>query len=264
MTGSAFEVITTPALTSSHVASLTSGMIAALQIPAVLTAEQCARAVEALEHMAMASPDLEALPTPIQRIGPALTDYRTTDGGFDASRYWPAAESARLEWMRARVQPDVIAVVLGRIGTDWGEAVLPATIGGRPLFGPTVQQADNGTLPHFDAVWRDCVRGLFDQDLAAQFSASVILEAPEAGGEITLWQRQWETPAEEHRVDDSYGFEKCIVAGAEQVTVRADVGTALIFNTAYCHALRPVTRGRRIALGMFLGLTVRGQLITWS
>ncbi|MGW2666105.1 2OG-Fe(II)-dependent halogenase WelO5 family protein [Nocardia tengchongensis] len=239
-------------------------MIAALQIPAVLTVEQCARAVDALEHMTMVARELEAMPTPIQRIGPALTDYRTTDGGFDASRYWPAAETARLEWMRARVQPDVIAVVLGRIGTDWGEAVLPATIGGRPLFGPTVQQTDEGTLPHFDAVWRDCVQGLLDQDLAAQFSASVVLEAPREGGELTLWQRQWEVPAEEHRLDDSYGFETAIVEGAEQVTLTADIGSVLVFNTAYCHALRPVARGRRIALGMFLGLTVRGQLITWS
>lgn len=38
----------------------------------------------------------------------------------------------------------------------------------------------------------------------------------------------------------------------------------MIFNPANLHAVEPVTAGRRIAVGFFLGLTTTGQLVTWS
>lgn len=264
MTDPDFGVATTENLTSSHVSQLASGRAAAVRISGLLRVEDCRRAIESLERVPMDLRDPSMTPTPIRRIGPALSDYRTADGGFAADEYWPAAETARIEWLQARIRPDVMAIVLGKLGADWGEALLPATIGGRPVFGPTVQQADDGTPPHVDAVWQDFANNLFDQEIASQFSLAVMLEAPQQGGGLSIWQRRWELSHEELRIDGAYGYADELVGDARRVVIPARIGEGVLINTACYHSLEPVAEGRRIVLGMFMALTVSGQLIVWS
>ncbi|MFI5758965.1 putative 2OG-Fe(II) oxygenase [Streptomyces sp. NPDC051569] len=250
-------------LTDRHIANLAAGTLAAVRVPAFLSGPTCESAMAELDRLPTTDYDPARVPTPILRFGPALNDYRTPDGALDADRYWPAAEAARAAWSRAGIRPDPIAVSLARLGSAWGAAVVPATIGGRPVFGGTLREINNGALIHYDDLNRE-MPALFDQQLVAQLAFNVWVRIPGNGGETTVWRRRWEPADEDHR--DAYGFQPATVTRCQHVTLAPQAGDALLFNSANFHAVRP-NQGhgqRRIAFSFFLGLTTTGQLTAWS
>ncbi|MFJ9461368.1 proline hydroxylase [Kitasatospora sp. NPDC101447] len=247
--------------TERHLANLIAGTRAAVRVPHFLTPTECQAAMAALDRLPTADYDPTRVPTPIVRFGPALNDYRTPGATLDTSRYWPAADNARQAWQHAALRPDPIAIALGRLGSAWGAAVLPATIGGRPVFGGTLREINAGALIHYDDIAREFPSGLFDQEVVAQLAFNVWVTAPSGGGATTVWRHRWEPADEQHR--QAYGYRPEAVEHAQPVSLTPQSGDALLFNPANFHAVEPNT-GRRIAFAFFLGLTTAGQLIAWS
>lgn len=248
--------------TERHLAHLIAATSAAVTIPRFLTEQTCADALAALDRLPTAAYDLDRVPTPIVRFGPSLNDYRTAAGGLDADRYWRDAEAARVSWQRARLRPDPVALSLARLGTAWGSAISPATIGGRPVFAGTLREINEGTLLHYDDVRREFPCRLFDQETVAQLAFNVWAAVPETGGSTTLWRHRWDPADEQHRY--SYGYRPKAVEHCQQVSLRPQLGGALLFNPAHFHEVQANPGQRRIALAFFLALTTTGQLITWS
>ncbi|WP_239336030.1 hypothetical protein [Frankia sp. CiP3] len=201
------------------------------------------------------------VPIRIARFGPALNDYRASDGVLD-ERYWQAANAARVAWTAARLRPDPVAIALARLGAAWGSAIAPATIGGRPVFGGTLREINAGALVHFDEVVREYPDGLFDQQVIAQLAFNLWVAGPDFGGEATIWRRRWQPEDETHRTD--YGYIPAIVQGCQQVSLCSSAGDALLFNAANLHAVAANPVQRRVAFAFFLGLTVTGTLVFWS
>lgn len=247
--------------TDRHLANLAAGTLAAVRVPNFLDGLTCQAALTALDRLPTADYDPARVPTPIVRFGPALNDYREPDGTLDADRYWRDAEAARADWQHAGIRPDPIAVSLARLGTAWGAAVAPATIGGRPVFGGTLREINAGALIHYDAVSRE-LPDLFDQGVVAQLAFNTWVAVPEIGGATTVWRRRWEPADEQHRY--SYGYQAETVEHCQHVSLTPELGDALIFNPANFHAVEPNPGGRRIAFAFFLALTTTGQLIAWS
>jgi ectoine hydroxylase-related dioxygenase (phytanoyl-CoA dioxygenase family) len=160
------------------------------------------------------------------------------------------------------MRPDPISIALARMGTAWGAAVSPATIGGRPVFGGTLREINAGALIHYDDINREFPHGLFDQDTVCQLAFNVWVAVPETGGSTTVWRHRWEPANEHHR--EAYGYRPEAVEHCQQVTVAPQLGDALLFNPANYHAVAPNPGGRRIAFAFFLALTTTGQLIAWS
>ncbi|MEU1778120.1 proline hydroxylase [Streptomyces abikoensis] len=257
-----FTALDAEAFTDRHLGRLAAGVIAAVRVPAFLGSEVCAAAMAGLGQLPTADYDRARVPTPIARFGPALNDYRTPDGGLDHDRYWRDAEAARVAWQKAGLRPDPIAVALARLGAAWGTAVLPASIGGRPVFGGTLREINGGALVHFDDINREYPHGVFDQDVVAQLAFNAWVSVPEVGGTTTVWRRRWQPGDEEHR--DAYGYKETLVEGVQQVSLDPQCGDGLLFNPVNFHAVAPSGPGRRIAFAFFLGLTTTGQLIVWS
>ncbi len=256
-----FTAVNTAAFTDRHLANLAAGTLAAVRVPHFLDQPTCRAAMQALHRLPTAEYDLARVPTPIIRFGPALNDYRDSDGQLDAARYWRDAEAARVAWQRAGLRPDPIAVSLARLGAAWGAAVAQATIGGRPVFGGTLREINAGALVHYDEINRE-FPGLFDQEIVAQLAFNVWISVPAEGGATTIWRHRWEPADERHR--QAYGYRPETVADHQQVSLTPGLGDALLFNPANFHAVEPCLHGRRIAFAFFLGLTTTGQLITWS
>ncbi|MFG3498029.1 proline hydroxylase [Streptomyces sp. NPDC047928] len=258
-----FTAVDAPVFTDRHLANLAAGTLAAVRVPGFLDAATCQAAVRALDRVATAPYDPARVPTPVMRFGPALNDYRLPDGKLDADRYWPDAEAARADWNRAGMRPDPVAISLGLLGAAWGAAVVPATIGGRAVFGGTLREINAGLLMHFDDINREFPQGLFDQDTVAQLAFNVYVAVPDAGGATTVWRHRWEPSDEEHR--EAYGYRGAAVDGCQRVDLPPHVGDGLLFNPANFHAVEANRgAGRRIAFAFFLGLTTTGQLIVWS
>ncbi|MFF2080482.1 proline hydroxylase [Kitasatospora sp. NPDC058162] len=248
------------AFTERHLADLVAGTTAAVRVPGFLAGATRRAIRQALTRLPIAAYDPARVADPIIRFGPALNDYRTLDGGLDHERYWPAADAARAAWSRAGLRPDPVAAALKLLGCAWGEAVQPATVNGRPLFGGTVREINSGALIHYDEAVRE-VPGLFDQPLVAQLAFNTWVLAPEAGGETKLWRRRWQPEDEQHR--HSYGYQSPVTDGAQLLELTPAAGEGLLFAPANYHAIAPAV-GRRVALAFFLGLTTRGNLIAWS
>ncbi|WP_367140717.1 MULTISPECIES: 2OG-Fe(II)-dependent halogenase WelO5 family protein [Streptomyces] len=257
-----FTAVDAPVFTDRHLANLAAGTVAAVRVGGFLDLSSCEAAFAALDRLPTADYDPERVPTPIVRFGPALNDFRTARGHLDERQYWAAAEDARVAWQRAGMRPDPIAVSLAQLGTAWGSAVVPATIGGRAVFGGTLREINDGALIHYDDVGREYPAGLFDQEIVAQLAFNVWVRVPDEGGATTVWRHRWEPADEAHR--RAYGHGEECVKGAQRVTVTPMLGDALLFNPANFHAVEPNPGGRRIAFAFFLALTTTGQLITWS
>lgn len=257
-----FTAVEAPAFTDRHLAALAAGTVAAVRVPQFLDAAACEAALAAVDRLPTGDYDPARVPTRIVRFGPALNDFRRPDGSLDGDRYWLAAEAARLSWQRAGLRPDPIAVSLARLGSAWGAAVSPATIGGRPVFGGTLREINAGALVHYDDVNREYQNGVFDQSVVAQLAFNVWVAVPAQGGETSVWRHRWEPADEERR--EAYGYRACAVDHVQRVTLAPELGDGLLFNPANFHAVGANPGHRRIAFAFFLGLTTTGQLIAWS
>lgn len=257
-----FTAVEVPEFTDRHLANLAAGTVAAVRVPRFLDAAACRAALGAVDRLPTGDYDPSRVPTRIVRFGPALNDFRGPDGRLDGDRYWVAAEVARLAWQQAGLRPDPVAVSLARLGSAWGAAVIPATIGGRPAFGGTLREINAGALIHFDDINREFPAGVFDQEVVAQLAFNVWVEVPVSGGGTSVWRHRWE-PADE-RSREAYGFGPSTVGGCQRVSQVPELGDGLLFNPANFHAVDPNPGERRIAFAFFLGLTTTGQLIAWS
>lgn len=257
-----FTAVNAAAFTDRHIANLAAGTLAAVRIPDFIDQQTCASALAASDRLPTADYDPARVPTPIVRFGPALNDYRNQDGTLNSAQYWPDAEAARAAWHRAGLRPDPIAVSMARIGSAWGAAVIPATIGGRAVFGGTLREINAGALVHYDDINREFPRGPFDQELVGQLAFNVWVQVPEQGGATTVWRHRWDPADEDHR--HTYGYRPGAVEHCQHVTLTPARGDALLFNPANFHAVTPNPGGRRIAFAFFLGLATTGQLVAWS
>lgn len=257
-----FRAVEAPAFTDRHLANLAAGTVAAVRVPGFLDAAACEAALAAVDRLPTGDYDRARVPTRIVRFGPALNDFRLPDGTLDVDRYWRAAEAARVAWQGAGLRPDPIAVSLARLGSAWGAAVSPATIGGRPAFGGTLREINAGALIHFDDINREFPHGVFDQQVVSQLAFNVWVGVPSSGGGTSVWRRRWEPDDEQSR--EAYGYRPSTVEGRQRVTLVPELGDGLLFNPANFHAVDPNPGERRIAFAFFLGLTTTGQLIVWS
>ncbi|POX44923.1 proline hydroxylase [Streptomyces sp. Ru72] len=257
-----FTALDTEAFTDRHLANLAAGTLAAVRVPGFLDTHTCQAALKALDRLPTADYDPQRVPTRIVRFGPALNGYRDKEGRLGADRYWLAAEAARAAWHRAGLRPDPVAVAMARLGSAWGAAVVPTTIGGRAVFGGTLREINAGALVHYDDINREFPAGVFDQDVVAQLAFNVWVAVPEMGGATTVWRHRWEPADEQHR--EAYGYRTAAVGGCQQVRVIPRLGDGLLFNPVNFHAVEPAPGGRRIAFAFFLGPTTTGQLIAWS
>ncbi len=256
-----FALLVADAYTDRHIAALAAGTAAAVHIPGFLDEPTCAVTIKSTNRLPIDDYDPTRVPVRIARFGPALNDYRGSDGALH-ERYWQAANAARIAWTAARLRPDPVAIALARLGAAWGSAIAPATISGRPVFGGTLREINNGAFVHFDEVVREYPDGLFDQQVIAQLAFNLWIAAPESGGETTMWRRRWRPDDETHRT--GYGYTPSTVRGCQHISLRSSAGDALLFNSANLHAVAPNPGQRRVAFAFFLGLTVTGTLIFWS
>lgn len=257
-----FTVHDVTSWTERHIAALAAGTCAAVRIPAFLAPSDCTAVLDVLDRLPVTQYNPDRVPVRIARFGPALNDHRLPGGDLATARYWHAADTARRTWAETGLRPDPMAVALAAIGTAWGSAVVPATVDGRPAFGGTIREINDGALIHCDEVLREYPNPVFDQHLVAQLALNLWVSVPEIGGDTTIWRRRWQPSDEAHR--DSYGYHPTVVENTQRVTLRPQLGDALLFNPTHMHAVTPSKGGRRIAFACFLGLTTNGQLVAWS
>jgi hypothetical protein len=147
--------------------------------------------------------------------------------------------------------------------------LLGAVSGGRPIANPSGPDGKNyaiatiRVLPPGSGIELHCDNNLAHHpsyrhlktllDINHQMSYFVPISAPESGGELVLYEREW---SRDDDADTEYVYEKPMstVAGRAHMTVRPGVGDLLIFagGTIYHEVTKVVGPGTRRTIGGFL------------
>ncbi|MER0240645.1 proline hydroxylase [Streptomyces sp. HSW2009] len=259
-----FSAVNVPAFSRQHIADVAAGDLAAVCVPGFFDRPTLDRMTAALPRLP--SVDYHPVRVAMTRFGPALNDFRTSDGVLRAEPYWADAEAAEHKWREADMQPDPTLISLEVLGKAWGSAVTTATIGGRPAFVGMMREINAGTLLHYDDIHLEYPGGLFDQEIVQQLTYNVYLLVPDEGGGTSLWQHRWEAADDVHRL--RYGYDPRVVEGCRTLTIAPGRGDALLFNPNHYHRVLPNGTGgdgaRRVAVTFFLGVTATGELVAWS
>ena len=124
-----------------------------------------------------------------------------------------------------------------------------------------------GASVHRDVVSVDAA-GWNIAEMGAQFSAVLMLQPPEAGGELVVYRQRWQPEDDaEFKNKGAKGWDPRVVAGAQVATYAAAVGDLYIFNPTQYHEV-PLTSGEsdRISMQFFMAFDPAsdGPVVTFS
>lgn len=244
----------------SDIVNLVQGIIGALTIPAFFSRDECRAVIDGLRDCELGSYD-EAYVTPrIAKLGPGAYDFYK-DGQF-ADEYWVHARNSTGVRRTLLSGDDPLDVALGRLRGIWGDSIEIARVNGKSMFAGLIRDISDGARVHRDEVATQ-FPGVLDEEPMTQLAFNCYLQLPDAGGDLVIYQRRWLPEHEASR--DGYGYQPALVADAPTLTVRPELGAAVLFDPRNYHKVTPSSADRkRIALSFFIGVTARGSLLIWS
>jgi hypothetical protein len=254
-----FDLVTVARPGRADILRLAAGTVGAIRIPGVLSAELCHDVIQRAQLWDFDVYDPRRIHTPVAKFGPAAYDYCLDSRLRDD--YWAHSESAATTWRDSAGPHDPLEHIVTRLAECWQGPVTPVTVGERPLFAGMIREFSGGARIHFDEVVRE-FPGVFDSVPIAQFGFNCHLSMPEEGGDLTVYRRRWQPRDDHHRV--GYGWDRLIVDGEPSLTIRAEAGDAVIFDSRNYHSVAANTAGRRVTLSFFIGVTAEGKLVIWS
>jgi hypothetical protein len=273
-------------LTAPDWAGLLRGEIGVLRVPGFLSAGQRQEAVTRLyagshfeaydpidecggvdpvAHRQIQSDLLEGSepgrPPVTRRLGRTLYEYAVRDRPHEYFKLVEEFDAAR----RATFTPggDVIDSLLALISEVVGA---PASIAEEPGFGRcyagVIREVHGRSRLHTDDA-REETPGFLVGALPFQLGLYVILDMPERGGDMIVYDR-------EYRPDDGalrhgYGLDPIAVAGDGYIGICPRPGDLILFPDRNIHRVDPCSGdGRRIMLQAHLGVNADGSIVCWS
>ena len=120
----------------------------------------------------------------------------------------------------------------------------------------------NGTSPiHVDFAAQDS-DGWEIAKANVQLAWNLYLRVPENGGELLLWDKQWNSEDDIYQVKDNYYYHDDVVQDAEMLRVKVYPGEVIIINSRNFHAVSQVDD--RLAFGSFISVFNNKKLRLWS
>jgi hypothetical protein len=96
----------------------------------------------------------------------------------------------------------------------------------------------------------------------AQLAWNLYLRVPAKGGELLVWDKQWQPADDRYQVDDNYYYDDAVVRDARMVRLSVSPGEVIIINSRNYHA---VSEARdRLAFGSFISVFKGNRLRFWS
>ncbi|MEU8082713.1 hypothetical protein AB0B57_03640 [Micromonospora sp. NPDC049101] len=257
-----FRSVTIDHFDRDCISDLAAGRTAAIRVPDLLPRSICEEVLQALTQAKFESYGQERVYPTVLRFGVGVSDHRRE--GAVADSYWPAVRENEERWRSLGLSIDPFELCRKAIGTDWPGGIAVGSSGGRQMCPGVAREPNGGFQVHFDNVLREFKGNLLDANIISQFAFNLYLSMPDDGGETVVWRHRWSPADEAFRLPNSYGFSEDVVAGAESFVLKPAVGEGLLFDPRNYHAVRPSRGARRVALGMSIGLSDTGQLLTWG
>ncbi|MGP3947722.1 2OG-Fe(II) oxygenase [Streptomyces sp. 7N604] len=149
-----------------------------------------------------------------------------------------------------------------------GGAGLMKMSGRKMPFGITrLWRTGSEALPHQDVLHREIGEEDDTVRLVSQLGVNIYLDTADEGGELETWDHVITDEAYEDLRDEyegSYGYPRSMLP-EESLLISPEVGDLVMVNTTCAHAVRKITRGRRMTVSGFVGNSGTDQpLRCWS
>lgn len=194
------------------------------------------------------------------RVGKALGEafYETTGSTSDAVRYFAESQDS-ITKMRELFSPHLHPIDLLRLCLDevWmGGAQLLKNRYHQPMFVGLFRGFESGgeALPHADLVKLDDVMNYLEGHPTHQLAANVHLQQAEEGGEVEVFDfKTTVLSVPELQVANSYEIDlQKLPKNMTKATYSPNAGDLVLFDSNRVHAVKAVTRGKRITASCFL------------
>ncbi|MFN8769891.1 MAG: 2OG-Fe(II) oxygenase [Neisseriaceae bacterium] len=273
MTKLVFEkVITKTALDQESISSLLNDKIIAIRIPQYSSPDICEQIAKGLfkyttkfecyHHELKNGEDIEYVDYGVDRFGVSFNTTYNGDKEHREKYYLNAIENIRL--IRSILPNQLSPFDRFRLEIDeiWLFGVGLANFEGRKMFAgvPRIMTRPDKTeriavQPHID--YLPCKYG----QLLAQFAVNIYMQVPQNGGELELWDIPALNETQVANLKNIKDWRKILPTST---LIKPTVGELIIFNSRRPHAVHQFTKGARISLQSFIGLTQSKQLLLWS
>lgn len=208
------------------------------------------------------------VPYGVWRIGPAFNTIFGAQSLEERKKlweeYWDQSVNARWDIKEAlgeHASPlDTLDFDLRATGNI--QIVIP-NIEGLPAMSGIIRGTEAGHTPMVEKPHIDVMRDNTYFNVKRQLSAIIFLEAPENGGELTVWNSPLYDPACGQTETE---FIEGAVSQNASVTVKPERGDLILFNTRHPHATTEFSESDRprVAMQTFLGFTHPGIIHRWN
>ncbi|WP_269858105.1 2OG-Fe(II)-dependent halogenase WelO5 family protein [Streptomyces sp. RPT161] len=184
-------------------------------------------------------------------VGPYLAKYldRTDDYFADAD-----AAKSLLDTVEFDLDGQVRTALRDAFGLG---SVEPASEPDGRLYSPSVVRihADGVRNPlHNDNIMRDAKgTGIALADLACQLSCVVCLQECDEGGELRIYQKEWQPADEAHKIPGGLGYDEAVVDGVPCHEFKPSAGDVYLINPTRYHSIERVHGSDRLTMGFFIG-----------
>ncbi len=251
--------------TETLLEDLWTGAIPYAVFPGFLDKSECSGVIEALKTAPMTT--FKSGDALVSTLGVYLPDAVSDPDAYfaRAAELEPAIASLlergqgdvrdRIRFMFASHLKRPVVAATGPEGQEYGQGSL------------RVHGSGAGASVHRDVVSVDAA-GWNVAEMDAQFSAVLMLQPPEAGGELTVYRQRWRPEDDtEFKNKGAKGWDPRVVEGAQVATYAAAAGDLYVFNPTQYHEV-PLTSGEsdRVSMQFFMAFDVEGDgpVVTFS
>ena len=96
----------------------------------------------------------------------------------------------------------------------------------------------------------------------AQLAWNLYLRVPDRGGELLLWDKQWQPEDDSYQMAGNYFYDGRVTADARMVRLGVSPGEVIIINSRNFHAVSEARE--RLAFGSFISVFDNNRLRLWS
>ena len=246
-------------LSSEALDKLCSNRIPAIRISQFATEAECHQLVTQAEQLGFGA--YQDVTPAIERIGITVFEH---DKG-DKADYFRAVERANtLQQGLLSASFNPLERLMQQLHACTGRTVrIASEVPYGAYYAGLIRKIEHGTLYHIDYAPSEHPRWEVGTVTAQLVWNLYLRNSASDQGMTHIYNRQWEPADEQYKIEDSYGYDKEVVADAEHIIFQPRAGDVVLFNTRNFHIV-DATDGQRVTFTSAIGLLPSGEIILWS
>ncbi|MGB1378393.1 MAG: 2OG-Fe(II) oxygenase [Nitrosopumilus sp.] len=250
--------ITKDQIENEHIQKIINGKNSALIIKKILKKEDCEKIIKKISSL-----NIERDSKKFNHIGPFLMNYTTKK-----EKYFENAEKANEIFKKIFLNTDnPVSKIKTTIEKFFPNYEISEIKENQKKYAMcTIRRHENGkSIPlHKDNVSYEGIE--YDiSKINTQLSCILHLQQTEKGGNLSIYNKQWNRELEKYR-EIEFGYNPKIKENTSVDTIESQLGDLVIINPNFLHEVKKIEgKSDRITLGMFFGIEEKSKKIfSWA